>query len=207
MQDLSPEPSVVIDGCSTQHGPRRRPQTAPTTGANRTRRTLAAALLAVLATAALAGAAGAAGDQPRQPGAGPGGKDYPHGAVRVTAGGSGADAWYVFVPTHPRPASAPLAVVTHGYYEYAGHGVNDALARHTARKGNVVIYPRWQTDIAAPCPGPFDIEPCVKSEAAGIKGALAHLAADKARDQPQRDRAAYFGLSFGAIITADLANR
>jgi hypothetical protein len=117
------------------------------------------------------------------------------------------NAWYVFEPTRPRPASAPLAVVTHGYFEYAGHRVNDAIARHTARAGNVVVYTRWQTGVATPCPGPVDIEPCIRSEVAGIKGALAFLRARPGHVQPQLQRTSYFGFSFGGIITANIANR
>ena len=41
--------------------------------------------------------------QPPQPKSGPGGSDYTHRGVRVSSGGSGADAWYVFEPTRPRP--------------------------------------------------------------------------------------------------------
>ena len=172
------------------------------------RRTFAAALIAAVVTgAALTGAAGAAVTQPKQPASGPGGSDSLYRGVRVTAGGGGANAWYVYEPIRPRPASAPLAVVTHGYYEFSGHRLNDAIARHTARMGNVVIYTRWQTDVAVPCPGPFDIEPCMASEVAGIKGALAYLHADQRRVQPQLDRTSYFGFSFGGIITANLANR
>jgi hypothetical protein len=151
------------------------------------RRAAVVALLAVLPACVLAASAGA--------------------TVRVSSGGSGADAWFVYEPTSPTPASAPLVVVTHGYYEFSGNGQDDALARHTASEGNIVIYPRWQTDVAVPCPGPFDIEPCMKSEVAGIKGALAFLRADPSRVQPQLDRTSYFGFSFGGIITADLANR
>ena len=33
----------------------------------------------------------------------------------------------------------------HGYCEFAGYDQMSALIRHTVRKGNVVIYPRWQT--------------------------------------------------------------
>jgi hypothetical protein len=79
--------------------------------------------------------------------------------------------------------------------------------RHTVRKGNVVIYPRWQTTIVSPCPGPFDIEPCMTSAANGIRGALSYLQDDASRVQPQTRRASYFGFSFGGIITANLANR
>jgi len=166
-----------------------------------------ACLLALLVALGAAGPAGAAVTQPAQRATGPGGKASRYGGVRVTAGGSGAGAWFVYQPSAPTPASAPLVVVTHGYYEFSGTGQDDALARHAAHEGNVVIYPRWQTDVAIPCPGPFDIEPCMTSEVAGIKGALAYLHAKRSRVQPQLDRTSYFGFSFGGIITANLANR
>ena len=145
--------------------------------------------------------------QPPQPRSGPGGSDYTHRGVRVGSGGSGADAWYVFEPTRPRPAKAPLAIVMHGYYEFAGYASMRALIRHTVRKGSVVIYPRWQTDIAAPCPGPVNIEPCIASATAGIKGALAYLRSGRNRVRPRTQKASYFGFSFGGIVTANLANR
>ncbi len=129
-------------------------------------------------------------------------------AVRVSSGGSGADAWYVFEPTRPRPKKAPLAIVMHGYCEYAGYDSMYELIRHTVRKGSIVIYPRWQTDVATPCPGPVDIEPCMKSSTRAIRGALAYLRArPKRRVQPDLERTSYFGFSFGGIITANLTNR
>jgi hypothetical protein len=163
-------------------------------------------LLALLS----AGAASAAGaiTQPRQPKSGPGGSDYTHRGVRVASGGAGADAWYVFEPVRPQPRRAPLAIVMHGYGEYAGYASMEALIRHTVRKGNVAIYPRWQTGIATPCPGPFLIGPCISSAVAGIKGAIAHLHAQpKRRVQPQLRRTSYFGFSFGGIVTANMTNR
>jgi hypothetical protein len=125
----------------------------------------------------------------------------------VHAGGTGNDAWYIFEPTRPRPKSAPLAVVMHGYYEFAGYDQMYALMRHTARRGYVVIYPRWQTATADPCPGPFNIEPCMTSALRGIREALAYLRAHPSSVQPQLSRTSYFGFSFGGIITANLANR
>jgi hypothetical protein len=149
----------------------------------------------------------AAATQPPQPTSGPGGSDYSHADLRVSSGGSGNDAWYVFEPISPRPASAPLAIVMHGYFEFAGYDQMYALIRHSVLKGDVVIYPRWQTGIADPCPGPFNIEPCVASAVNGIRGALSYLRGSPSRVQPQLDRASYFGFSFGGIITANLANR
>ena len=149
----------------------------------------------------------AAVTQPPQPESGPGGSDYAHADWRVSSGGEGADAWFTFEPVGPRPERAPLAVITHGYYEFSGYASMYELIRHTVRQGSVVVYPRWQTDTAVPCPGPFLIQPCIDSEVAGIRGALAHLRSDPDRVQPIRRKAAYFGFSFGAIITTNIANR
>ena len=151
--------------------------------------------------------ASAAITQPPQPTTGPGGSDYSHADFRVRAGGSGNDAWYVFEPTRPRPKRAPLAIVMHGYYEFAGYDSMYELIRHTVLKGSVVIYPRWQTDVASPCPGPYFIEPCMDSAVDGIRGALAYLRSSPDNVQPQRGLTSYFGFSFGGIITANLTNR
>ena len=169
--------------------------------------TAVVAVAAVLCLTTGVQASAAAITQPPQPTSGPGSSDFPNAGFRVTAGGRGADAWYVFEPTKPQPSTAPLAIITHGYYEFSGYKQMDVLIRHTVLKGSVVIYPRWQTDIVTPCPGPFDVEPCMRSEVNGIRGALAYLRARKSRVQPDLDRASYFGFSFGGIITANLANR
>jgi hypothetical protein len=145
--------------------------------------------------------------QPPQPDAGPGGRDYAHDGWRVSEGGSGSDAWYVFEPAGPRPDAAPVAIVMHGYYEFSGYAQLHEFIRHTVRTGTIVIYPRWQTDVAEPCPGPVDIEPCLASALAGIRGALAFLEADGSRVQPDLERVSWFGFSFGGIVTANLANR
>jgi hypothetical protein len=162
-------------------------------------------VIAILA--ASAANAAAAVTQPPQPKSGPGGSVLPHQSFRVSSGGSGANAWFVFQPTKPRPAKAPLAVITHGYYQFSGYAHLYELIRHTVLSGDVVIYTRWQTGIATPCPGPFDIEPCIASEVSGIRGALAYLHASKRRVQPDLGRTSYFGFSFGGIITANIANR
>jgi hypothetical protein len=162
----------------------------------------------VSAILALVAAFAAAIAQPPQPHSGPGGSDYSHAGWRVSSGGSGPDAWYAFEPTGPRPKRAPLAILMHGYYNFAGYDQAYELIRHTVRKGSIVIYPRWQTGIAEPCPGPFDIEPCMRSAVNGIRGALAYLRArPKGRVQPDLRRTSYFGFSFGGVITANLANR
>ncbi|HET6830794.1 MAG TPA: hypothetical protein VFH44_05525 [Solirubrobacterales bacterium] len=145
--------------------------------------------------------------QPPQPRSGPGGSDYEHRDWRVHHGGEGYDSWYAFEPTGPRPERAPLAIVMHGYYEFAGYDQLHELIRHTVRQGSIVIYPRWQTDVAVPCPGPYYIEPCMDSAAAGIRGAMSFLRSRPSWTQPKRRLTSYLGFSFGGIITANLANR
>ncbi|QRK05189.1 hypothetical protein JQX13_34015 [Archangium violaceum] len=144
--------------------------------------------------------------QPAQPPSGPGGSDYPHVDMRVSSGGEGVYGWYVFEPIHPQPASAPLAIILHGYAEYSGYDMMYELIRHTVRKGNVVIYPRWQTGLTFPCAGAFDIEPCMTSARVGIQRGLEFLNGP-GRVRPQLKRTSYFGFSFGGILTANLANR
>jgi hypothetical protein len=146
--------------------------------------------------------------QPTQPTSGPGGSDYAHAGFTVASGGSGNNAWYVFQPASPRPASAPVVIMLHGYGEFSGYGTMSGFIQHEVRKGNVVVYPRWQTSIVSPCWGPINIEPCVTSARTGIQAALTYLQADTVnRTQPQLDRVSYFGFSFGGIVTANLANR
>lgn len=166
-----------------------------------------AAGIAVLVLLVLASSASAAVTPPGQPASGPGGSSTPHKGVQVISGGVGNDAWFLFLPTTPQPTSAPLSVVTHGYFEFDGYGMNEAFARHTALTGDVVIYTRYQTTATTPCPGPFSIAPCIDSEVAGIKGALAYLKVHPELPQPQLEKTSYFGFSFGGIITANIANQ
>ena len=124
------------------------------------------------------------------------------------SGGSGDDAWYVFEPVKPRPRRRRWRSSCTATTSSPATTRWTALIRHTVRKGSVVIYPRWQTDIASPCPGPFDIEPCIASAVNGDqRRARATCARDPKRVQPQLRKTSYFGFSFGGIITANLANR
>lgn len=144
---------------------------------------------------------------PTQPASGPGGKDYPHGTVRITQGGTGVNAYYVFEPMTPQPVSAPLVVITHGYGDFSGYKMHRDLIMHTVRKGNVVIYPRWQTALWSPCAGSFFSERCMASATKGILDGIASIQDKVDRVQPELDKASYFGFSYGAIITANLTNR
>ncbi len=138
---------------------------------------------------------------------GPGSLNYNHSDWRVSAGGEGADAWFAFEPVGPRLARAPLAIITHGYGEFSGYDRLYELIRHTVRKGNVVIFPRWQIGDFDPCPGPFNIKACMDSAVRGIHGALNYLRENPDRVQPNTARTSYYGYSFGGIITANITNQ
>jgi hypothetical protein len=169
------------------------------------------AVASVLALSSIYSAAQAQTDTaatpPGQIKTGPGGKDYLHAGVRISQGGSGPNAFYVFEPTNPKPASAPLVIITHGYTEYAGYGMHKELIMHTVKKGNVVIYPRYQTGYATPCLGPLNSEACMNSATKGIQGGIKFLQSDSNRVQPELQNTSYFGFSYGGIITTNLTNR
>jgi len=145
--------------------------------------------------------------QPAPPTSGPGSVDFKHRGWKVRLVGHGFNAAYVFEPTRPKLDEAPLAIITHGYFEFSGYDQMYELVRHTVLAGNVVIYPRYQTSATGPCPGPFNIEPCMDAATKGIRKGLRFLADHRAWTQPLLDRTSYFGFSFGGIITANLANR
>lgn len=83
--------------------------------------------------------------QPTQPTSGPGGSDYSHGGVTQYDYGTnrnGEDFW-LYEPNSPTPDSANVIVFCHGLGmtnpKYYG-----AFITHLVRKGNIVIYPRYQ---------------------------------------------------------------
>ncbi|MFI1769423.1 hypothetical protein ACH41H_46475 [Streptomyces sp. NPDC020800] len=124
--------------------------------------------------------------------------------MSVVSGGIGVDGWYVFTPSSPVAATAPVTVITHGYGEFSGYSTMRDLIRHTVRQGNIVIYPRWQT--CGLCPRP-DMEQPLASAARGIKGALNWLMSASNRTRPRLNTTSYFGFSYGGMITVNLINR
>ncbi|MCL6582535.1 MAG: alpha/beta hydrolase [bacterium] len=81
---------------------------------------------------------------PPQPRSGPGGSDYPHAAIISSVHGQGNLKYYLFEPDEPKPESAPLVIFAHGW-----GGINPtdygSWINHLVRRGNIVIYPVYQT--------------------------------------------------------------
>lgn len=86
--------------------------------------------------------------QPMQPTIGPGGSDYSFGDVTqydYGTNGSGSDFW-LYEPNTPTPDSANVVVFIHGLGE-TNPKLYGAFIKHLVRKGNIVIYPRYQKDL------------------------------------------------------------
>ncbi len=86
--------------------------------------------------------------QPTQPTTGPGGSQYTHGGVTqydYGTNGSGGDFW-LYEPNSPTPDSANVIVFIHGLGE-TNPKLYGAFIKHLVRKGNIVIYPRYQKDL------------------------------------------------------------
>ena len=105
---------------------------------------------------------------PVQPAHGPGGADYAHARVIAHEMKSGAQGWWLFVPSSPRPASAPIVVFCHGWGALDPEGYR-AWIDHIVRRGNIVIWPNYQASLLTPG-GDF-----LPNAIAGIRAALADL--------------------------------
>lgn len=86
---------------------------------------------------------------PEQPASGPGGRSYAHSEVRVTTIGTGARQVHLFEPAAPAPPTAPVVVFGHGWSAVDPvHYGNWIL--HIVRRGNTVVFPRYQADARTP---------------------------------------------------------
>ncbi|MCS6934116.1 MAG: hypothetical protein NZM35_03065 [Chitinophagales bacterium] len=136
--------------------------------------------------------------QPSQPLSGPGGKDYIHGSVTIYdygTNGNGSDFW-LYEPANPTPDSANVVVFIHGLGmtnpKYYG-----AFIKHLVRKGNIVIYPRYQKDLTS-SNSTFN-DSCAK----GILRALDTLKLP-GHVKPRLQNFFILGHSVGGILTANM---
>jgi acetyl esterase/lipase len=153
-------------------------------------------LVVLLAATALAHAVAPA--PPLQPAHGPGGADYAHARVISHEVKSGAQGWWLFVPSSPRPASAPIVVFCHGWGALDPEGYR-AWIDHIVRRGNIVIWPNYQATLLTPG---ADFLP---NAIAGIRAALADLQHGGAGIRPDLSRVAIVGHSAGGVLSAEIA--
>lgn len=163
------------------------------------KRALALALL--LAVAALWIAPARSDDAPTppaQPKEGPGSSDYTHASMTEASHGEGAEMYWLFLPAEPAPEKAPVVIFLHGYGVFKAAPYT-AWLQHLARRGNIVVFPRYQESMRTP-PDDFTTH-----AAAAVNAAFALLAEGEMK--PDVDRVAIVGHSAGGIVAANLAAR
>jgi acetyl esterase/lipase len=151
----------------------------------------------VAALAAATALAASKPSPPPQPATGPGGRLAAHAGVRATRLGSGDDEVRLYEPARPSPASAPVVLFLHGWGAMEPRGYL-AWIEHLARRGAVVVYPRYQASLRT---APEDFHPHI---VAALRAALAEL--DRpGHVRPDRDRFAVVGHSAGGTEAATYA--
>jgi pimeloyl-ACP methyl ester carboxylesterase len=134
---------------------------------------------------------------PPRPEEGPGGKVYVHDSVRMMDFAAEPDGYWLFEPFEPRPDSAPVVVFNHGYGAL-NTMIYGQWIRHLVRRGNIVIFPRFQKNLFSPGPGEF-----AANAATGIRNALIELdTGDHVR--PVTESLAMVGHSYGGTVSACL---
>ncbi|HEX2556075.1 MAG TPA: dienelactone hydrolase family protein [Microvirga sp.] len=153
--------------------------------------------LPLLAASLLAATAAAAATPPAQPKSGPGGADYAAEQVVKRAVGRASAATFVFHAANRPDKPRPVVVFFHSWGA-ANPQLYGGWIEHLARKGYLVLYPRFQ-----------DVNRTRPADATGlavglVKDALEALAND-AEARPDPARVAYVGHLAGAAIALNLA--
>jgi hypothetical protein len=135
---------------------------------------------------------------PEQPVSGPGGSTYAHGSVESHDVGTGAQSAIVFWPADPLPRVAPVVVFLHGW-----GAIDPAPYRgwisHLVRRGNIVVYPRYQENRLTP---KTDFLP---NATAGLREGLQWLAKGDAGIAADPRGVALIGHSLGGLLAPGLA--
>lgn len=134
---------------------------------------------------------------PKQPVHGPGGSDYAHRAVKQTEHGEGGKQYWIIEPSQPAPKSAPLVIFIHGWSAMTPDTYRGWL-HHLAKRGNIVVYPRYQEVLLSPATEYFP------NVAASVRDALDVLSGP-GHVKPDLDRVAIVGHSAGGVQTANYA--
>ncbi|WP_230530773.1 dienelactone hydrolase family protein [Microvirga roseola] len=154
-------------------------------------------ILLLLLGSCLAAPAAQATTPPRQPEKGPGGADYKVPEVSKRAVGTASAATYVFHSTGAPSQPRPVVVFIHSWGA-ANPSFYGGWIEHLARKGNLVLFPRFQEVNRTK---PAD---AAKYAADLIRKALAALA-DDPEAKPDLSRVAYIGHLAGVPLSLNLA--
>jgi acetyl esterase/lipase len=135
---------------------------------------------------------------PSQQQTGPGGKQYVHAGVTKNRYGKGGEEYWIFEPDSPKPRTAPLIVLLHGW-----GGMNPlyygAWIDHLVKRGNIVVYPRYQANLLTP------VRDFTPNTLAAIKDAVTRLQSEQGHVRPDLSKFATVGHSVGGLLAASVA--
>ncbi|MEW5802021.1 MAG: alpha/beta hydrolase [bacterium] len=154
------------------------------------------AFLILLCTAFISASAALATSMPAQPSTGPGSIDYAHSQVTRSSHGAGALHYYIYEPDLPRPDNAPLIVFLHGWGG-TDPGIYDAWIQHIVKRGNIVVFPTYQTMVTG----------SVQYTSNSIQAVVDSLKTlnSEGHVEPDLSRFAVVGHSCGGILAANMA--
>jgi dienelactone hydrolase len=132
---------------------------------------------------------------PLQPSSGPGGADYTYQEISSAKFGSGNTEYWLYEPK-PMPASAPVIVFMHGWGAMDPAPYSNWII-HLVKRGNVVIYPRYQASRFT-APGTFN-DNAIRAIRAAIEtlNSAGHV-------KPDSEKFAILGHSCGGVIAANV---
>lgn len=136
---------------------------------------------------------------PRQASTGLGGTNYSYHEIKTIDRSKRADGYWLFLPEASMAEPAKVIIFNHGYGAY-NPMIYGAWIKHLVRKGNVVIYPRYQKNLFWPWPSAF-----AKNAAKGIRDALQFLENEPGMPNLAMDQILMIGHSYGGVVSANLA--
>lgn len=134
---------------------------------------------------------------PGQPPDGPGGSNYSHAEVTVHQYGTGGWSYWLFEPAGPTPETAPVIVFNHGYAATEPQWYQ-AWVTHLVRRGNIVIYPRYQLGLV------WGLSFATTHAIWAVRSAL-RILNTTGHVHPDLEKFAIVGHSLGGGITAEMA--
>lgn len=132
---------------------------------------------------------------PKQPANGPGGSEYAHRSVRQTEHGEGGQQYWIIEPAQPAPKNAPLVIFLHGWTAMTPDTYR-GWVNHLAKRGNIVVYPRYQSGLLTPATEFFP------NSIASVRAAIEVLA-QPGHVRPDLERVSVVGHSAGGVQTAN----
>lgn len=127
---------------------------------------------------------------------GPGGSAYQHGGWKQTIFGKADSTGWLFEPQDPAPAHAPLVIFLHGWAAIDPF-LYGAWVEHLVRRGNVVLYPRFQSTLFS------DPDGFQENVRASVRAGMAQLT-QAGHVKVNEGQTACLGHSMGGILAANL---